>query len=111
MSEFDMSVTPTTIGELRRRLEAMGQPWSVPGRYTDSDQLPDPPRGGEEIEAGHVPGVRAIESADDFEAVLRSEPPSNPFLIERWRESGALAAADTSGAELSQDTTDEWGVG
>jgi hypothetical protein len=110
VSQFDASVPPATIGELRRRLEAMGQPWSVPGRYNDDDPLPDPARGGEPVEPGHVEGVRAVESADDFERVLRSVPPSNPFLIERWREVGVLPA-DTAGPARTEGTTDEWGVG
>jgi hypothetical protein len=101
VSDFDASVAPATIGELRSRLEAMGRPWEVPGRYNDDDPLPDPPRGGEPIEPGHVEGLRAIESDDDYEAVLRSVPPSNPFLIERWRELGAIADGDSTdeGAE------------
>jgi hypothetical protein len=106
MSEFDISVSPSTIGELRQRLEAIGNPWSVPSRFSDDDPLPDPPRGGQTIETGQVPGIRAVEADDDFEAILREVPPSNPFLIERWREVGALSTEDAL-----PDGTEEWGVG
>jgi len=106
MSEFDLSVAPSTIGELRQRLQAMGNPWSVPSRFNDDDPLPDPPRGGEAVEPGHVPGVRAIDSEQDFEAILHEVPPTNPFLVERWREIGALSADSAL-----PDGTEEWGVG
>lgn len=113
MANFDMTVAPATIGELRRRLEALGQPWTVPGRYSDDDPLPDPPRGGQLTQAGDVAGVPAIQSVAEFEAHLRSVTPSNPFMIDHWRELGLLAA-DTGGGDPSsaaRRATDEWGVG
>jgi hypothetical protein len=114
MSDFDMTVAPATIGELRRRLEALGQPWTVPGRYSDDDPLPDPPRGGQPTQAGHVSAVPAIQSAAEFEAHLRSVPPTNPFMVEHWRELGRLPA-DTGGGDprgsAARRAIDVWGVG
>jgi hypothetical protein len=114
MSDFDVSVAPATVGELRRRLASMGQPWEVPDRYNDDDPLPQPPRGGQETEVGHVAGMRAIESSEDFEQHLRSVAPTNPFLVERWRELGMLPAEEASATPaltLSTGASEEWGVG
>lgn len=53
---------PATIGELRRRLERLGQPWTIPARFNDDDPLPDPPRGGEPVEPGHIEGLRVVDT-------------------------------------------------
>jgi hypothetical protein len=113
MTDFDPAEAPATIGELRRRLEAMGSPWTVSPQLNDDDPLPSPPRGAEAVDVGHVPGIHAIDSPEEFEAHLRSMPPANPFLAARWRELGVLPADSVfHGADLATDAaTQEWGVG
>jgi hypothetical protein len=96
--------TPATVGELRRRLAELGEPWTVDPRLADDDPLPDPPRGGQLPE--DLPAeLRAAtpESPDDLRVVLQALPPSNPFLRERWAELGLSpdempGTADTQGA-------------
>jgi hypothetical protein len=88
MSEGDRAIRPATVGEVRRRLERMGRPWRVPPRFGDDDPLPDPPRGGEPTEPGHVPGLRQVSSQEQFEALLAEVYPVNPYLVARWRELG-----------------------
>jgi hypothetical protein len=117
MTDFDASVAPGTIGELRRRLDAMGNPWSVPDRFSDDDLLPEQPPAADLV-PGHVPGLHAIDTAQDLDAHLRSMPPANPFLAEHWRELGLVTtepADDTGRGPAQQDPTwatdEDWGVG
>jgi hypothetical protein len=113
MADDERATRPATIGELRRRLRDLGEPWTVPARFNDDDPLPDPPRGGEPVEPGHVQGLRAVNTREEFEACLREIPPTNPFLAARWRELG-LVAPDMAGGvatAASEDDVPEWGVG
>lgn len=98
MSDWDTSAAPATIGELRRRLESLGRPWDVPARFSDDDPLPQAPP-GRAAEPGHLEGLRAISSQDEFDQHLRAVPPTNPFLVERWRELGLLPANPESPAQ------------
>jgi hypothetical protein len=50
MAEDERATRPATIGELRRRLKDMGEPWAVPARFNRNDPLPDLPRGGQPLE-------------------------------------------------------------
>jgi len=82
---------PRTIGELRRRLAEMGDPWTVDLQLSDDDPLPNPPRGGqrdEDIPAEHrlVP----LDPGADLRALIASQPPANPFLRALWVEEGLL---------------------
>ena len=92
MDDDERATRPATVGELRRRLAALGDPWTVPARFTDDDPLPDPPRGGGAVEPGHVPGLRALDTHAELEAFLRD--------IEQ-----AMPAADFDG------DLPEWGAG
>jgi hypothetical protein len=112
MSDDERATRPATIGELRRRLERSGQPWTVPAHFNDDDPLPEPPRGGQPVEPGHVEGLRPVSTPDEFEACLRELPPTNPFLAARWRELGVAAPDAVEGARTAADgDTPEWGVG
>ena len=97
MEDDEHATRPVTIGELRRRLKGMGEPWTVPARFNDEDPLPDPPRGGQPVEPGHVQGLRAVSTAEEFEACLRQVPPGNPFLAARWRELGLAVPGTVEG--------------
>ena len=97
MEDDEPATRPVTIGELRRRLKGMGEPWTVPARFNDEDPLPDPPRGGQPVEPGHVQGLRAVSTAEEFEACLRQVPPGNPFLAARWRELGLAVPGTVEG--------------
>lgn len=105
MAENDDRATdqgPRTIGELRRRLAELGNPWRVDPTLSDDEPLPDPPRGG----ADPLPGVAerltaATPTADtDILALIAERPPANPLMRERWVEQGLLDA-DRSGGESS----------
>jgi hypothetical protein len=115
LSDDELASAPATIGELRVRLDRLGRPWTVLARFGDDDPLPDPPRGGEPVEAGHVGGVRTVDSPEEFAALLAEQPPSNPLLAARWRELGiAVAGADTASAPdvvEPESEVPEWGVG
>ena|SRR5262249_11841171 len=113
MEDDERATRPATIGELRRRLEGMGEPWTVPARYSDDDPLPDPPRGGQPVEPGHVQGLRAVDTREEFEACLREIPPANPFLAARWRELGmdVPGAAEGMPTAALEGDVPEWGVG
>jgi hypothetical protein len=112
MTDIDFSKPPTTVGELRRRLQAMGNPWTVSSWLNDDDQLPQPPRGGQHTKPGHVEGLRPIHDSTDFKAVVHVEPPANPFLGQRWVELGLLPA-DKSSVAFTMSAADqpktEWG--
>ena len=102
-----------TIGELRRRLQSMGEPWTVPAHFTDEDPLPDLAPGGQPVEPGHVEGVRAVNTQEEFDACLREMASSNPFLATRWHELGQMDAATVQDAATGSFDGDvpEWGVG
>ncbi len=82
---------PKTIGELRRRLARLGNPWSVDPQLSDDDPLPDPPRGGqreEEIPEEHR--LAPLEPGTDLRGLIAAQPPANPFLRALWVEEGLL---------------------
>jgi hypothetical protein len=111
----ERATRPATIGELRRRLEHQGRPWTTPTRFNDDDPLPEPPRGGQPVEPGHVEGLRALDTQEQFEACLREIHPANPLLAARWHELGfATSAPGTAGdtpTAADEDDVPEWGVG
>ena len=43
MEDGERATRPATIGELRQRLRSLGEPWTVPARFSDDDPLPDRP--------------------------------------------------------------------
>jgi hypothetical protein len=115
MEDGERATRPATIGELRQRLRSLGEPWTVPARFSDDDPLPDLPP--QPVDPGHVKGLRAVNTREEFEAILREAPPVNPFLAARWRELGAAvpgtAEGPPEGAEAPAPAQDvpEWGVG
>jgi hypothetical protein len=115
MMDDERATPPATVGELRRRLERLGRPWTVPDRFNDEDPLPQPPRGGQPVEPGHVEGLRAVNTQEEFEVCLREIEPANPLLAQRWRELGFAApgeeAVGDTGAESYDGDVPEWGVG
>ena len=102
---------PKTIGELRRRLVELGNPWEVDPQLNDDDPLPNPSRGGqsdEEIPEEQRP--RPLDPSVDVRALIADQPPANPFLKARWVEGRLLNQDDVEG--LPPETgEDEWGVG
>lgn len=111
----DYAEPPANIGELRKRLEALGNPWTVAPHLGDSDPLPQPPRGGEfpREDAPAIPGLKTISNAKEFEAIVHAEPPANPLLARRWVELGVLSAeraAAPFAAAPGHAPVAEWGV-
>ena len=115
MGDDERTTRPATIGELRRRLRSLGEPWTVPARFSDGDPLPDLPP--QPTEPGHVKGLRAVNTREEFEAILREAPPVNPFLAARWRELGVAVSGTAEGIPEGEGTSapgqdvPEWGVG
>jgi hypothetical protein len=103
--------SPETVGELRRRLEALGRPWRILPYLNDDDPLPDPARGGQPVEPGHVEGLPQVNSQEEFDAVLREVPQTNPFLASRWRTVEATAGEAQHGEADGDEAVPEWGVG
>lgn len=95
MDDDERVDAPATIGELRRRLKELGDPWTVPDWHSDDDPLPEPPRGGLPGEPGHVESIRRVDTVADLEECLGEFEPTNPLLIGRWRELGMTGAAGT----------------
>ena len=90
MTESD-SEEPRTIGELRRLLAEMGNPWSVDPQLNDDEPLRERPRGGQTDE--QVPEqfrLLASEPQRALRELLAEQPPANPFLQERWVQEGLL---------------------
>jgi len=99
-NEAELDV-PKTIGELRRRLAELGNPWEVDPRLNDDDPLPDPPRGGQrEEDVPEEARLPSLEPSTDLHGLLASEPPANPFLRERWVEAGLLDQDEAPGLAL-----------
>jgi len=92
---------PKTIGELRRRLDELGNPWEVDPRLNDDDPLPDPPRGGQrEEDIPEEAQFQSLESGTDLQGLIADEPPANPFLRARWVEAGLLNQDEVEGLAL-----------
>ena len=90
MSEPDAS-SPQTIGDLRRRLAEMGDPWTVDPQLSDDEPIRDRPRGGQAED--QVPDdlrPTAVEPSGDLRELLAEQPPANPALRERWAQEGLL---------------------
>jgi hypothetical protein len=86
---------PRTVGELRRRLAELGDPWSVDPRLGDDDPLPQYARGGQpDEEVPERAQLSAMAEEADLRELLSSEPPTNPFLRARWAEAGLLPPDD-----------------
>jgi len=101
---------PDTVGDVRRRLKKLGNPWSPPKQLSDGDPLPKPARGGQPVGSDQIKAV-APGSPAEFEAHLRKVPPINPFLIRRWRELGLPAPAEESERNISTvNDNPDWGV-
>jgi len=82
---------PQTVGELRRLLDELGNPWTVDPGLADDDPLPDPPRGAlTEDEAPAEVRLAALPEDVDLGDLISSQPPANPELRARWREVGLL---------------------
>jgi hypothetical protein len=82
---------PKTVGELRRRLAKLGNPWQVDPRLSDDDVLPDRPRGGQRDE--EIPEeyrLKPQKPGTDLRGFIAAQPPANPFLRQRWVEEGLL---------------------
>ena len=111
MDEQTRAIRPQTIGELRRRLEDLGHPWTVPARFGDQDPLPVAPGRAEPVSPGHIEGLRAVNTAEEFAALLGEAAPTNPFLAARWQELGVTPVGPAA-AVVAPDAGDvpEWGV-
>jgi hypothetical protein len=75
---------PATIGELRKLLAKMGNPWQPDPRLSDDEPMPTYPTGGDgstEPVGQVVPEGMALDH-------IKAEPPTNPFLLEVWKKHG-----------------------
>jgi hypothetical protein len=95
MNRYATPPAPETVGELRRRLAELGNPWTVDPDLADTDPLPEYPRGGQA--GADVPEefrTAAVDPGPDLRDRLELEPPANPFLRARWAAEGLLDPAD-----------------
>lgn len=93
MSEEPESSEPRTVGEVRRRLAEIGNPWTVDPALADDDPLPVYHRGGQpadQIPPSLLPGP--MDPSADVTELITAMPPSNPLLRARWIELGLLPA-------------------
>jgi hypothetical protein len=91
MSQSEAEERPLTVGDLRRRLAEMGDPWTVDPQLSDEEPLRDRPRGAQAED--EVPDdVRAVpvDASRDLREVLVELPPANPALRGRWVQEGLL---------------------
>jgi hypothetical protein len=79
-----------TAGELRHRLQELGNPWIVNPSLSDDDMLPAYSRGGQVHE--DIPDDARIHPSnlDEIRALLRISEPANIHLRERWVEEGLM---------------------
>lgn len=96
-----------TAGQLRAQLRQLGLEWIVDPALTDEDRLPVPPvmeLGSE----GLLPetAVRMIDPGADIGEIIREMPPTNPWLMREWADSGLIELPADFPA-LS-DGSDEW---
>lgn len=101
--EVDGRSEPKTVGELRRTLARMGDPWEVQLSLGDDDPLPMPSRGGD----GSAPLTPdTFASVDDLKHALRAGPvPTNPFLQKEWAQAGLLEKEAMHGIVGSSEDT------
>ena len=78
-----------TIGELRRKLKKLGNPWTVSTNFTDDDPLPRYSRGGEFVDP------KNFKLIEDVKSHVSSTVPTNPFLRKRWVDMGILEGDDS----------------
>jgi hypothetical protein len=81
---------PKTIGELRKLLAELGNPWQPDPRLSDEEMIPVFPTGGD---GAKKPPGRMLPEGGVIE-FLKKTPPSNPFLREVWKERGLLDESD-----------------
>ena len=70
MADGESARRPAAIGELRRWLNDMGEPWTVPARFNDDDRLPAPPPSGQLVDLGHVQRLRVLNARGKSGACL-----------------------------------------
>lgn len=81
---------PKTIGDLRKLLSKIGNPWQPNPRLSDAEPIPEFPTGGDgnmDPVGAALPRSRAIDA-------IRKEPPSNPHLRNIWIERGLLRPSE-----------------
>jgi len=89
---------PKTIGELRRRLAELGNPWTVDSRFGDDDPLPGYQRGGQrEEEIPEEDRLAPLDPGADLQSLIAAQPPANLFLRRRWVEAGVLCPDEGEG--------------
>lgn len=83
---------PHTIGDLRKLLARLGNPWQPDPGLSDAEPIPQFPTGGDgtmEPVGQAVPKGRLIEA-------IRKDPPSNPHLRDVWIQRGLIRQSSES---------------
>ncbi len=100
---------PRTIGDLRRRLAELGDPWTVDPRLNDDDPLLDRPRGAEVTGPadqadgfGESGEVRVLASPDEVRQLLaEAAAPPNVLQESTWQEAGIGDRRPATGSQPS----------
>jgi hypothetical protein len=76
-----------TIGDLRRRLRELGNPWQPDPTLSDDEPIPKFPTGGD----GTFSAPGALETGESLKQRLaRHAPPTDARLRKVWRKEGLL---------------------
>jgi hypothetical protein len=75
-----------TYGELRRQLDANGNPWTVDPLFSDEEPLPDFPMGGLPENMGERSEVPVLDPDVDIRELIAELPPNDEGLRRRWAE-------------------------
>ncbi len=86
-----------TIGDLRKRLSALGNPWEPDPTLSDDEPMPQYPTGGDGTM--DAPGLLA----DDLDELLKKgAPPANAELQKLWRKAGLLGKEQSAKSKQSR---------
>jgi hypothetical protein len=81
---------PKTIGDLRKLLARLGNPWQPDPRLSDAEPIPQFPTGGD----GTMDPVGQVLPKGGALDAIRKDPPSNPHLRDLWIERGLIRRSD-----------------
>ena len=86
-----------TVGDVRRWLAEMGNPWTVDPSFSDDDPIPQYHRGGQRDDELPEPLLPPpLPPGADLTARITAVPPANRWLRARWVELGLLSADDAT---------------
>lgn len=87
-----------TVGDVRRWLSEMGNPWTVDPSFNDDDPIPRYHRGGQRDDELPEPQLPPpLPPGADLAERITAVPPTNRWLRARWVELGLLPGDEGGG--------------